>query len=55
MKCYGCQPDSGNPTVRDERGATRNVMMTITGKPPAKELETEVIEIMRALVFYPDY
>ena len=25
MKIAGCQPDSGNPTVRDERGAYGNV------------------------------
>ena len=24
-KCCCCQPDSGNPTVRDERGASGNV------------------------------
>ncbi len=26
-KCYCCQPDSGNPTVRDERGACGNTDM----------------------------
>jgi len=25
-KCHCCQPDSGNPTVRDERGAYGNVI-----------------------------
>jgi len=33
MKIAGCQPDSGNPTVRDERGAYGNVSYGGTRNP----------------------
>ena len=33
-KCRCCQPDSGNPTVRDERGACGNVSYGGTRIPP---------------------
>ena len=33
MKITGCQPDSGNPTVRDERGAYGNVSYGGTRNP----------------------
>ena len=33
MKIAGCQPDSGNPTVRDERGAYGNVDQGGTRNP----------------------
>jgi hypothetical protein len=51
----GCQPDSGNPTVRDERGACGNVTvmgvgLRATGKPVERPPNPKMV---RALYFYP--
>lgn len=45
------EPDSGNPTVRDRRGALRNVALGL--RPGASALEMPP-EGVRALNFYPD-
>ena len=52
----GCQPDSGKPTVRDERGACRNVAVKGAGlRASGKllELPPDPIDGARA-VFLPD-
>ncbi len=51
----GCQPDSGNPTVRDERGACGNVTvmgvgLRATGKPVERPPNPKMV---RAPYFYP--
>jgi len=53
---YCRQPDSGNPTVRDERGAGQKRELWRTGNPPhiSKECESETLALrLRALPFYP--
>ncbi len=45
------EPDSGNPTVRDRRGALRNVALGL--RPGARALEMPPAGV-RALNFYPD-
>src|SRR2546426_4430085 len=52
----GCQPDSGKPTVRDERGACGNVSYGGTRHPPrvSKERGSETLHLrLRAPYFYP--
>src|SRR5438128_11422849 len=52
----GCQPDSGKPTVRDERGACGNVGYGRTRHPPrrSKERESEILDLRsHAPYFYP--
>jgi hypothetical protein len=52
----GCQPDSGKPTVREERGAYGNVSDGGTRNPPrvAKERVSETLHRrLRAPYFYP--
>src|SRR5712691_12235999 len=52
----GCQPDSGKPTVRDERGACGNVGYGRTRNPPrrSKERESETLCLRSyAPHFYP--
>src|SRR5438128_5990188 len=52
----GCQPDSGKPTVRDERGACGNVGYGRTRHPPrrSKERESETLYLRSyAPYFYP--
>ena len=56
MKIAGCQPDSGNPTVRDERGAYGNVSYGGTRNPlhTPKGCRTETLCLrLRAPYFYP--
>ena len=56
MKITDCQPDSGNPTVRDERGAYGNVSYGGTRTPlhTPKGCRTETLCLrLRALYFYP--
>ena len=56
MKITDCQPDSGNPTVRDERGACGNVGYGGTRHPPrrSKERESETLCLKSyAPHFYP--
>src|SRR5262249_7405289 len=45
------EPDSGNPTVRDRRGALRNVTLGL--RPGVRALEMPPVGV-RALNFYPD-
>jgi hypothetical protein len=45
------EPDSGNPTVRDRRGALRNVTLGL--RPGVRTLEMPPVGV-RALNFYPD-
>ena len=55
-KCCCCQPDSGNPTVRDERGAHGNVDHGGTRNPllKSKERKPETLRLKsRAPCFYP--
>jgi hypothetical protein len=55
-KCCCCQPDSGNPTVRDERGACGNVSEGGIRNPlhVSKEWKSETLHLMlRAPYFYP--
>jgi hypothetical protein len=56
MKIAGCQPDSGNPTVRDERGAYGNVSYGGI-RNPLHELKRCMSETLclrlRAPYFYP--
>src|SRR5881275_1858767 len=52
----GCQPDSGKPTVRDERGACGNVGYGGTRHPPrlSKERVLETLHLRSyAPYFYP--
>src|SRR5215468_917124 len=52
----GCQPDSGKPTVRDERGACGNVSYGGTRHPPrrSKERGLETLRLrLCAPHFYP--
>src|SRR2546423_11263080 len=52
----GCQPDSGKPTVRDERGACGNVGYGGTRHPPriSKERVLETLHLRSyAPHFYP--
>src|SRR5215468_8338388 len=56
MKITDCQPDSGNPTVRDERGAYGNVSYGGTRTPlhTPKGCRTETLCLrLRAPYFYP--
>jgi hypothetical protein len=56
MKIAGCQPDSGNPTVRDERGAYGNVSYGGIRNPlhTPKGCRTETLCLrLRAPYFYP--
>jgi hypothetical protein len=56
MKITDCQPDSGNPTVRDERGAYGNVSYGGTRNPlhTPKGCRTETLCLrLRAPYFYP--
>jgi hypothetical protein len=56
MKVTGRQPDSGNPTVRDERGACGNVGYGGTRNPLhiPKGCMTETLCLrLRAPYFYP--
>jgi len=48
------EPDSGNPTVRDRRGASRNVTKGVGLRTRAKALEVPPNPTVRALDFYPD-
>ena len=56
MTCQGFKPDSGNPTVRHYRGASRNVRHGETVNPLAIErARTETPHLQRgALDFYPN-
>lgn len=56
---YGRQPDSGNPTVRDDKGGLRKRDARFA-MPLATKLETmDILEAvnlpMRAPYFYPDF
>ncbi len=56
MKITDCQPDSGKPTVRDERGAYGNVSDGGTRNPlhTPKGCRTETLCLrLRAPYFYP--
>jgi hypothetical protein len=56
MKITDCQPDSGNPTVREERGAYGNVSDGGTRNPlhTPKGCRTETLCLrVRAPYFYP--
>ena len=56
MKITDCQPGSGNPTVRDERGAYGNVSYGGTRNPlhTPKGCRTETLCLrLRAPYFYP--
>src|SRR6266446_4917954 len=56
MKIAGCQPDSGNPTVRDERGAYGNVSYGGIRNPlhKLKRCMSETLCLrLRAPYFYP--
>ena len=56
MKIAGCQPDSGNPTVRDERGACGNVNYGGTRNPlhiPKGCMSETLCLRLRAPNFYP--
>src|SRR5262249_47840725 len=56
MKIGGCQPDSGNPTVRDERGAYGNVSYGGIRNPlhTLKRCMSETLCLrLRAPYFYP--
>jgi len=56
MKITDCQPDLGNPTVRDERGAYGNVSYGGTRNPLhiPKGCRTETLCLrLRAPYFYP--
>lgn len=56
MKITDCQPGSGNPTVRDERGAYGNVSYGGTRNPLhiPKGCRTETLCLrLRAPYFYP--
>jgi len=56
MKIAGCQPDSGNPTVRDERGACGNVGYGGTRNPlhiPKGCMSVTLCLRLRAPYFYP--
>lgn len=53
---YCRQPDSGNPTVRDERGLSRNVDYGELGtrRTYRKSANRETLGLrLRALLFYP--
>ena len=53
---YCRQPDSGNPTVRDEKGAEQKRGPWGNVNPPhtSKECESETLRLkLRALLFYP--
>ncbi len=55
-KCLCCQPDSGKPTVRDERGACGNVSYGGIRNPrcESKEHRSETLRLrLRASYFYP--
>jgi len=56
MTCQGFKPDSGNPTVRHYRGASRNVRHGETVTPPAIERAgPETPHLQRgALDLYPN-
>ncbi len=49
------EPDSGNPTVRDRRGALGNVTMGAGLRPSAKALDKPPDPTVRAPKFYPDH
>jgi len=56
MKITDCQPDSGNPTVRDERGAYGNVSYGGMRNPlhTLKRCMSETLCLrLRAPYFYP--
>ena len=56
MKIAGCQPDSGHPTVRDERGAYGNVSYGGMRNPlhTLKRCMSETLCLrLRAPYFYP--
>lgn len=56
MKIAGCQPDSGHPTVRDERGAYGNVSYGGIRNPlhKLKRCMSETLCLrLRAPYFYP--
>jgi len=56
MQIAGCQPDSGNPTVRDERGAYGNVSYGGIRNPlhTLKRCMSETLCLrLRAPSFYP--
>ena len=56
MKIAGCQPDSGHPTVRDERGAYGNVSYGGMRNPlhKLKRCMSETLCLrLRAPYFYP--
>src|SRR5499433_1034343 len=56
MQITDCQPDSGNPTVREERGAYGNVSYGGTRNPrhTPKGCRTETLCLrLRAPYFYP--
>ena len=56
MKITDCQPGSGNPTVRDERGAYGNVSYGGTRNPlhKLKRCMSETLCLrLRAPYFYP--
>src|SRR5262249_15999194 len=50
----GCQPDSGKPTVRDERGACGNVSYGGTRHPPRLSKE-RVLETLRLRLCAPHF
>jgi hypothetical protein len=56
MKIAGCQPDLGNPTVRDERGACGNVNYGGIRNPlhiPKGCMSETLCLRLRAPYFYP--
>jgi len=56
MKIAGCQPDSGKPTVRDERGAYGNVSYGRIRHPlhKLKRCMSETLCLRLRAVFLPD-
>jgi len=56
MKIAGCQPDSGKPTVRDERGAYGNVSYGGIRHPlhKLKRCMSETLCLRLRAVFLPD-
>ena len=49
------EPDSGNPTVRDRRGASGNVAMGAGLRPIAKAMDLPPDPTVRAPEIYPDH
>ena len=49
------EPDSGNPTVRDRRGARGDMAMGVGLRPTTKAVEEPPNPNARAPRIYPDY